>query len=77
MGKEIRYNGGNLFNVVFDDINAEEEICTIDNIGKDRYGLYNHNGDGFLVGMLDTIDIVELLVTGSIERSDIAVKPLK
>lgn len=54
-------------------INENKHLCTIKNTGKDEYYAYNERGAGVSVLKLDTIDIIELMTTGSIDRHDIKV----
>lgn len=75
MGKKINVKGIELFTVVTESDNGiwNNNICTIENTGKDEYQVYNDRGEGFSIYQLDTIDIVELLATNSIDRRDIQI----
>lgn len=69
--KEIKLKGvSNLFEVVIDE---NEYLCTIENTDRDEYHVYSEKGEGFSVLKLDTVDIVELMVTGSINRNSFKV----
>lgn len=69
MHKKVEYKGCSLYNF-------NGETCSIENIGRDKYGVYNDRGEGFLVNSLDTVDIVELMTTGSIDREWGTIEPV-
>ncbi|WP_144509913.1 hypothetical protein [Bacillus sp. FJAT-22090] len=74
MSKEININGKNLFEVEIDNVNDPFHVCTIENVGRDEYHAYNDRGEGYSIVQLDTVDIVELLTTGRIDRNSLTIK---
>lgn len=71
--KKVTINGSDLFEL---ESLGEKQICTIENVGKNEYYVYNDKGEGYCIANLDTVDIVELMTTGTVTHDiNTTIKP--
>lgn len=73
MHKKITINNTELFLV-----RHKEDIytCTIENTRRDEYHVYTEKGKGISIAKLNTISIVELMATGSLEDGELVIVPI-
>ena len=72
--KKVIVNGTDLYNVSVNNVDYE---CTIERTERDEYMAYNESGKGVSIVKLTTVDIIELLATGSIHDKDMIIYPKK
>ncbi|KON87385.1 hypothetical protein AF332_11480 [Sporosarcina globispora] len=72
MHKKVKLHGCELYEIT---LGEKKYICTIENVDMNEYYAYHERGEGTSVAMLNTVDIVELMTTGSIDRKHMTVKP--
>ena len=77
MSKEIKINGEKyLYDVIVTSVTKGTKsnyTCTIEHVRNDEYYAYCDEGEGACVAELDTVDIVELITTGSVEQEYLSV----
>lgn len=71
--KRVDINGCDLFKLTTEL--GFSQICTIENVGKDEYGVYDNKGEGFCIANLNTVNLVELMATNELNLNGNMIKP--